>query len=91
MSSPSSRGIRLGSAHITMDAGSASSSAQLHGTIAQEAYDAPDHCRRSDRLMLTDSLTDITNAGLMSDPESGGGGGSPPVTVGKQFRGLIYS
>lgn len=64
---------------ITMDTGSGSSSVQLHGTIAQGAYDAPDHYRRSDKLMLTDSLTDITNAGLMSDPEAGGGGGGSIV------------
>lgn len=60
------------SAHITMDAGSTSSQNILHGTIAQGAYDAPDHYRRSDKLMFTDSLTDIQNAGLMSDPEAGG-------------------
>jgi hypothetical protein len=62
------------SAHITRDTGIVSSDGSiLHGTIAQGAYDAPDHYRRSDKLMLTDSLTDITNAGLMSDPEAGGG------------------
>lgn len=62
-------------AHITRDTGITSSDgAILHGTIAQGAYDAPDHYRLSDKLMFTDSLTDIQNAGLMSDPEAGGGG-----------------
>lgn len=64
------------SAHITMDSGSTSDGTTLHGTIAQGSYDAPDHYRRSDKLMLTDSLTDIQNAGLMVDPEAGGGGNS---------------
>lgn len=62
--------------HITRDTGiTGSDGTILHGTIAQGAYDAPDHYRRSDKLILTDSLTTITNAGLMSDPEAGGGGG----------------
>lgn len=65
--------------HITMDSGSASDSVQINGTIAQSAYDAPDHYRRADKLMLTDSLTDVQNAGLMEDPEAGGGGGSTVV------------
>jgi hypothetical protein len=63
------------STHVTMDTGIVSSDgATLHGTIAQPAYDAPDHYRRSDKLMFTDNLTDIQNAGLMSDPNGGGGG-----------------
>jgi hypothetical protein len=64
------------SAHITMDSGSSSSTNILHGTIAQGSYDAPDHYRRSDKLMFSDSITDLQNAGLFDDPEAGGGGGS---------------
>ena len=48
----------------------------LHGTIAQgsgaQQYDAPDHHRYMDRILFTDDLTYLTNAGLMSDPEAGG-------------------
>lgn len=74
------------SARITMDSGSSSSSSALHGTIAQPSYDAPDHYRRADKLMLTDSLTDIQNAGLMEDPESG----ESPVVIGTmRFAPLI--
>lgn len=73
---------------ITMDSGSSSSSGQLHGTIAQSDYDAPDHYRLADKLMLTDSLTDIENAGLMEDPEAGGG--EPPPMIGtKRFAPMI--
>jgi len=46
------------------------------GTVAQPAYDAPAHYRKFDYLIFTDSLTDITNSGLMSDPETAGGGGT---------------
>lgn len=69
-------------AHITMDSGSTSDGTTLHGTIAQGSYDAPDHYRRSDKLMLSDSITDLQNAGLFADPEVGGGsstGGSMDV------------
>lgn len=44
----------------------------LHGTIAQPGYDAPPHYRRVDNMILATSLTDVQNAGLMSDPEAGG-------------------
>ena len=47
----------------------------LHGTIAQPQYDAPPHYRRVDNMILATSLTDVQNAGLMSDPEAAGGTG----------------
>lgn len=95
MSATSSGNVKLyingtlvhNSDRITMDSGSASGSVQLHGTVAQSGYDAPDHYRRSDKLMLTDSLTDVTNAGLMSDPESGGG--VPPIVGTQRFSPMI--
>jgi len=63
--------------HITRDTGITSSDGTvLHGTIAQGSYDAPDHYRRADKLMLSDSITDLQNAGLFGDPEAGGGGSS---------------
>jgi hypothetical protein len=42
------------------------------GTTAQPAYDAPAHTRKIDHMIFADSLADIQNAGLMSDPEAGG-------------------
>lgn len=50
------------------------------GTVAQPAYDAPSHYRQFDYFLFSDSLTDVTNAGLMSDPEAGGGGGGGSPT-----------
>jgi len=41
----------------------------MGGTMAQSAYDAPKHYRKFDSLILTDSLTDLQNLGLMSNPE----------------------
>ncbi|MEW6418497.1 MAG: hypothetical protein AB1480_10300 [Nitrospirota bacterium] len=38
------------------------------GTTAQPAYDAPAHYRKFDGFIFSNSLTDIQNAGLMSDP-----------------------
>lgn len=46
------------------------------GTVAQPSYDAPAHTRKLDHVIFATSLTDMQNAGLMSDPEAGGGGGS---------------
>lgn len=46
------------------------------GTVAQPAYDAPAHYRKIDSLTFANSLTDMENAGLMSDPEEAGGGSS---------------
>lgn len=61
---------------ITMATGGYSDLVALHGTIAQPAYDAPDHYRRMDRILWSDSLTAITNAGLMQDPT-----GSPAAPI----------
>lgn len=58
----------------------------MHGTIAQPAYDAPPHYRRVDNMMFATELTDVQNAGLMDDPEAGGGGN---ITMFIQ-QGLAY-
>lgn len=55
---------------------------QYSGTIAQAAYDAPPHYRKAATIVLTDSLTDITNLGLMSDPEAGGDTTPPAAPTG---------
>lgn len=44
---------------------------QYSGTTAQPGYDAPAHRRKMDYFIFSNSLTDIQNAGLMSDPEAG--------------------
>ncbi|MCG3116086.1 MAG: hypothetical protein LLH30_10435 [Candidatus Manganitrophus sp. SA1] len=56
----------------TQDSSSPTVTQFMHsGTTAQPAYDAPAHQRKMDHLILSDSLTDIQNAGLMTDPEAG--------------------
>lgn len=52
---------------------------QYSGTIAQPGYDSPAHFRKMDYFILSDSLTDVQNAGLMSDPEAGAP--SPPTNL----------
>jgi len=42
----------------------------LYGTMSQPGYNIPKHTRKIDNLMFSDSLTDMQNAGLMSDPEA---------------------
>lgn len=59
------------------------SGATWGGTIAQPAYDCPTHYRRLDRIMITDSLAAIEAAGLMADPEAGGGGGGRTLSSGR--------
>lgn len=54
----------------------------IHGTIAQPAYDAPPHYRRMDNMIFATTLQDVTDAGLMDDPEAGGGGGGSGVASG---------
>lgn len=49
---------------------------QLNSTIGQPAYDTPPHLIKMGYFMFADTLADIENAGLMSDPEPGGGGGA---------------
>lgn len=49
------------------------------GTTAQPGYDAPAHFRKIDYFMLSNSLTDIQNAGLMTDPEAGAP--APPANL----------
>jgi hypothetical protein len=65
----------------------------LHGTIAQgsgaQQYDAPDHHRFMDMILFTDDLTYLTNAGLMSDPEAGGGGGRVTMFIGQGFIAVM--
>lgn len=39
-------------------------------TVAQPAYDAPAHYRKFDSFTFADSLSDMTTAGLMEDPEA---------------------
>lgn len=70
------------------------------GTHAQGCYDARAHYRKFDYVILTDTLSDITNAGLMSDPEAGeeldngmsphhfitGTGGTHKVGAGNAFH-----
>lgn len=51
---------------------------QYSGTVAQPAYDAPAHYRKADNFVFTDSLTDIQNLGLMSNPEAGAIQAPPP-------------
>ncbi|MGB4942972.1 MAG: hypothetical protein WBO92_02570 [Candidatus Moraniibacteriota bacterium] len=55
---------------------------QYTGTTAQPAYDAPAHLRKLGRVMLTNSLSDITTAGMMQDPESGGDTTPPAAPTG---------
>lgn len=74
----------------------------LHGTIAQPAYDSPPHYRRVDNMIFATTLTDVTNAGLMGDPEAGGGASMVPsggalvsfssqafLTIGTVFQYLM--
>jgi hypothetical protein len=44
----------------------------LNSTLAQPQYNIRAHYRRLDYIIVTDSLADIQNAGLLSDPGSGG-------------------
>lgn len=64
--------------NVTMGPSAVSDRVVLNGTIAQPSYDVPAHYRYVDNILFTDSLTDIQNARLMSDPQlSGGGNGAP--------------
>lgn len=49
------------------------------GTVAQPAYDAPPHLRKLEGVIFSNSLIDIQNAGLMSDPEAGAP--NPPTNL----------
>lgn len=61
---------------VTYTSGGTISDIELWGTLSQADYDRPISLIMMDHILMTDSLTDIQNAGLMSDPEAGGGGGS---------------
>lgn len=50
----------------------------FNGTWAQTGYDIPEHIRYMDHVILTTSLSDITNGGFMRNPE-GGGDMTPPA------------
>ena len=54
---------------------------QHSGTTAQPAYDAPTHYRKFDNFIFSNSLVDMQNAGLMSDPEAGNGAPNPPSNL----------
>ena len=56
----------------TMDAGASFDHHWIHSTIGQAAYETPEHYIQTDRLLFTDSLTTVTNAGLMQDPAVSG-------------------
>ena len=49
---------------------------QHNGTWSQATYDSPLRQVKMDSITFSDSLTDMQNAGLMSDPGAGGGSGS---------------
>lgn len=63
----------------TMNSGAGYDHHWIQSTFGQPAYDNPEALYQMDYLIFTDSLTDITNAGLMSDPSEGSGGGSSIV------------
>ena len=63
--------------HITMNSGATIASIMMNGTIAQPAYDAPEHKRQIDRILLTDTWTDVLNGGYMS--WSSGSDTTPPA------------
>lgn len=52
---------------------------QYSGTIAQPSYDSPPHFRKIDYFIFSDSLADVQNAGLMSDPAAGAP--APPTNL----------
>ena len=43
---------------------------EFNGTIAQPRYDAPEHYRNFDALILTDNWQDIIDGGYLQDPEA---------------------
>jgi len=51
------------------------------GTVAQPGYDAPAHTRKLDNVIFATTLADMEAAGLMEDPEAGGGSGADPVLI----------
>lgn len=57
---------------VTYTSGGTISDIELWGTLSQADYDRPISLIMMDHILMTDSLTDIQNAGLMSDPEAGG-------------------
>lgn len=62
---------------------------EFFGTWAQPAYDAKAHYRKIDQITLTNSLADITAAGLMSDPAGTGGTTAPTAATGLTISGGI--
>jgi len=51
---------------------------QHNGTWSQPTYDSPLRQVKMDSVTFSDSLTDMQNSGLMSDPGGGGGGDTTP-------------
>lgn len=51
---------------ITATGGPTISAIKLNGTVAQPAYDAPEHYRRMDNIIVTDNLQDIIDGGYLS-------------------------
>jgi len=52
---------------------------KFNGTIAQPAYDVPEHYRRWDNIIITDNLQDITNGGYLSGQSGSQTRSNPPV------------
>ena len=77
---------------VTYNSGGTITDIELWGTLSQADYDRPISTILMDRILMTDTLSDLTNAGLMSDPEAGGSAsgshptGSPRMTPMLQLR-----
>lgn len=54
---------------VTYPAGTSIDHVEMYGTLSQTDYLRPESIVQMDNIILTDSLTDITNRGLMTDPQ----------------------
>ena len=57
---------------VTYTSGGTITDIEMWGTLNQADYDRPPSLIYMDRIIMTDTLSDLTAAGLMSDPEAGG-------------------
>lgn len=64
--------------HYTANAAPVLETLTMHGTIAQPTNDSPEHVRRLDRIVVTDSWADVLAGGFLASTPAGPDGGPTP-------------